>query len=48
MHACERDLHLILTSRPWSLYGSALTGQLGDVRRDPPRLVGREQLRRAA
>jgi len=25
MHAYERDLHLILTSRPWSLYGSALT-----------------------
>jgi len=24
MHAYERDLHLILTSRPWSLYGSAL------------------------
>jgi hypothetical protein len=24
MHAYERDLHLILTSRPWSLSGSAL------------------------
>jgi hypothetical protein len=24
MHAYERDLHLILTSRPWSLYSSAL------------------------
>ncbi len=24
MHAYERDLHLILTSLPWSLYGSAL------------------------
>src|SRR6266568_4496403 len=24
MHAYERNLHLILTSRPWSLYGSTL------------------------
>ncbi len=24
MHAYECDLHLILTSRPWSLYGSTL------------------------
>jgi len=46
MHACERDLHLILTSRPWSLYGSALTGQLGDIRRDPSRFVAGEQLGR--
>ena len=26
MHAYERDLHLILTSRPWSLYGPTLMG----------------------
>jgi hypothetical protein len=33
MHAYERDLHLILTSQPWSLSGSAVMETITRINR---------------